>query len=399
MSMRNGRPPRKSSSHGSNSSRRNQAQSSSGSSNGSSSSGSGSGNASPHHPTSDPGQHPKVGVAQMSVPVEWSMPSPAGDSMFPFDSNTFADDAFWSEEAGTSLSSELESLFGTDAQSLPSYNQFLDQAMMSNISTAVSLPPPSEMPPSSAVAQPLIVAPLIAPLPRDASIKRSASMPQPVSHLDTQQQTTPAARSCPSRRRNCMATLFELTLEMDVSDQRCTTATAPSGSALETGVQAQQQSREVDNVLLRNRKAIDTLTKTLACPCSAESSITVAAYLLASKVIAWNGAILGAESDSRLEGEVNIMASYISATPISMGNYRLSPRAQRSVRANVVLAELRNLAQPMIDRMPLFRSSSVTDLGKTGVVAEEDCMLRQQLRRMIAAAKASAERSPSEEHV
>ena len=408
VSMRTGRPPRTSTSNGSNSSNGGGPRSGSGSGSGSNSnSGAGSSrNTSPRQPqrTSNPAQDEATSTVQQTG---WAMPSPTSSSTFPHDSDMAGDDSLWSEQASISLSNELESLFGTDNSGFLGFNPFLpipDQPMMSDINTSVPLPP-SGMAPSSAPPQ-ASMGPATTTVPHRQSrthpplVSRPSQqtpIPKPVALPNKQQHPVGTDKSCHGRRQNCMATLFELTLDMYVSDQTCNTSTSSRDSVTDVHLRNQQQARDVDAVLFRNREAIHTLTKTLDCPCSTDQSISFAAYLLASKIVAWYGAILGVESDTPLEGEASTIASWIKAKPISIGNYRLDAKAQRSVRANVVLGELRTLVQPMIDNMPLFRSSNVNDMGRPGAVAKEDCMLRQQMQWIVEAATQSSEQYPDEE--
>lgn len=191
-----------------------------------------------------------------------------------------------------------------------------------------------------------------------------------------------------TRGQSCLASLFQLALDLHIAHQICTTANSSiPGSlaevpALHTPSSSSDSStRGVDSVLLQNREAIHLLSQTLECPCSSELSVTLAAYLVASKIVAWYGAILGINdsTSSSVSDQGYVlnpsMAGRIVARPILMGTYSLDAKVHRSIRARVVVSELSVLVEPLLAKLPHFKQPTSS--------FEQKCGLRDQMRMII----------------
>ncbi|KAI5370381.1 hypothetical protein Slin14017_G012600 [Septoria linicola] len=91
------------------------------------------------------------------------------------------------------------------------------------------------------------------------------------------------------------------------------------------------------------------------------------------------------------------MSSHIAPSPLFMGSYELSAEAKRSIRARIVLTELKSHVEPLLLRLPQFYasasagSSGGTGAGKfegTGTPLEvQRCVLREQLQQLLAEAR------------
>ncbi|KAF2172666.1 hypothetical protein M409DRAFT_49215 [Zasmidium cellare ATCC 36951] len=207
--------------------------------------------------------------------------------------------------------------------------------------------------------------------------------PQSGSSYGPSNETAMTGSCGDSAEQSCLTSLSQLTLELHVQDSVCTTAIC-SGSS--------QQHREetnvhrgVDSVLLQNRSAVRLLARVLDCPCSRELSVTLAAYLVACKIVAWYGAILGV-------GCTPSVATRITEQPIVMGSYSLDASVQRSVRAKVVLSELSLQVEPLLASLPQFHvtlgelaswTTSSPSSRPVPPVDQQRCFLRDQLQKVV----------------
>lgn len=192
-----------------------------------------------------------------------------------------------------------------------------------------------------------------------------------------------------TRGQSCLASLFQLALDLHMPSQTCMTTNSSipgsltEASALNTHNSNDDSSpRGVDSVLLQNREAITLLSQTLNCPCSSELSVTLAAYLVASKIVAWYGAILGIHDNipSPVADQQGYflnpsIANRIVGRPILMGSYTLDAKVHRSIRARVVVSELSLLVEPLLAKLPHFKQSTSS--------FEQRCELRDQIRRIV----------------
>lgn len=171
-------------------------------------------------------------------------------------------------------------------------------------------------------------------------------------------------------------------------NQKCmTTNSSIPGSLTEASAlhgpnnNSDSSPRGVDSVLLQNREAITLLSQTLNCPCSSELSVTLAAYLVASKIVAWYGAILGIDDNipSPVSDQGYLLnpstANRVVGRPILMGSYTLDAKVHRSIRARVVVSELTLLIEPLLAKLPHFKQSTSS--------FEQRCELRDQIRRIV----------------
>lgn len=202
------------------------------------------------------------------------------------------------------------------------------------------------------------------PSQQQPSIPRSQPTPS------SEEADTPAS-SCSNRGQNCLATLFQLALDLHVPSQSCTSDNTTSATSLDldntTAATPNNSSpiRGVDAVLLQNRAAAQSLSQILDCPCSKALSVTLAVYLVASKIVAWYGAIVGVESADHHHHHhhhhPSSLIERIVPSPIYMGAYSLGADVHRSVRANVVVSELGTLVEPMLAKLPHFHHALGND--------------------------------------
>ncbi|KAL9080000.1 MAG: hypothetical protein Q9157_001145 [Trypethelium eluteriae] len=205
--------------------------------------------------------------------------------------------------------------------------------------------------------------------------------------------------------QDCMALALQVVYDLHVPREHCRTA---ASSDPMTCIQTfKDEPRDVDSVLFLNRDAIKSVNKILGCPCSADRSVALACYLAAAKIIEWYGAAIGISVDASrddghengangfLDDEVKLrpMSDRIISRPIFMGRYCLDAEVHRSVRAKVVLSELREHIQPLMSRLPRYHISQASGKGaKHGAPVaspfskdndNSSCMLRNQVRKII----------------
>lgn len=208
----------------------------------------------------------------------------------------------------------------------------------------------------------------------------------PPSDAESSNENSSASLCSRACGQACLGSLFQLALELHVPNEACTAAAASSPT--QRVEQASDDFRGIDAVLFQNRCAVRLLSQVLECPCARELSVTLAAYLVASKIVAWYGAILGVECTAS-------MASRITARPILMGSYSLEADAQRSVRAKVVLSELNMRVEPLLANLPYFHqscsgghsssssSSSSSSPQPASPLDQRRCFLRDQLQKVV----------------
>lgn len=215
------------------------------------------------------------------------------------------------------------------------------------------------------------------------------------SHHAPDERSIPPGSPC-TRGQNCLADLSELALDLHIpNDHSCTTSNSSLPGSLTAALHTPASSDNVsfplgvDAVLLQNRTALSRLSQTLDCPCSSDLSVTLAAYLVASKIVAWYGAILGIDDNSNnssvlSEGESFRTAnnsSRIVGRPILMGTYSLDAKVHASIRARVVVSELSGCVEPLLAKLPHFKQSM-----SASFVEEQRCNLRDHVRRIVAEA-------------
>lgn len=196
------------------------------------------------------------------------------------------------------------------------------------------------------------------------------------------------------RGQDCLALALQVVSDLHVSRESCSTVASDPMNCIPP---SKEEARDVDQVLFLNRDAIKSVNKVLDCPCSSDPSVALACYLAASKIVAWYAAAIGIPGGQHSDGMDNSlpMADRIIDRPIFMGRYCLDPEAQRSVRAKVVLTELREQIQPLLAKLPKHQVSSFgrpehgsTSMSLSAATLPKDndgqpCVLRNQIRRII----------------
>ncbi|KAI9668120.1 MAG: hypothetical protein M1821_000940 [Bathelium mastoideum] len=226
---------------------------------------------------------------------------------------------------------------------------------------------------------------------------------------DFAQEPAPARTRKPSQPyhhgQDCMALALQVIYDLHVAREHCNTTASDPMTYMQT---PREDPRDVDTVLFLNRDAIKSINKVLSCSyCSGDNSILLACYLAASKIVEWYAAAIGLATDGPEEdtGRGNYdsisddqnharpMSDRIISRPIFMGRYCLNAEVHRSVRAKVVLSELREHIQPLIGRLPKYHLSSSNLKGtKHGSsissplhkdIDGQLCALRNQVRKII----------------
>ncbi|KAF2795488.1 hypothetical protein K505DRAFT_195049, partial [Melanomma pulvis-pyrius CBS 109.77] len=201
------------------------------------------------------------------------------------------------------------------------------------------------------------------------------------------------------RGHDCMALALRVVYNLNVMREPCHIATSDPMAYIQS---SENEARDVDTVLFHNRDAAQTIKKILDCSCSTDSTVTLACYLAATKIVDWYGAAIGAAGEPSGEEACSntaldhnsvrrAMVDRIIARPIFMGRYCLDPEVQRAVRAQVVLSELKEHVQPLISRLPKYYVSGF-DAGdessfSKGLNGNQSCVLRNQLRAVIQTAR------------
>lgn len=222
---------------------------------------------------------------------------------------------------------------------------------------------------------------------------------RPATASSTTKPTAPASQEQPVKQttgthslgQDCMMLALQVVLDLHISQSSCLTA-ASDPMIMQSS--SKRDARDIDAVLFQNRDAIKSVNKVLDCPCSADQSVALACYLAVAKVLAWYGAAIGFDDGQRRgSGDSNQpMADRIVPRPIFIGRYCLDPEAQRSVRANVVLTELREHILPLLLKLPKHFISSLArpDQGSLATSSSssrasdgQPCALRDQLKNVI----------------
>ncbi|KAF2219508.1 hypothetical protein BDZ85DRAFT_43130 [Elsinoe ampelina] len=191
------------------------------------------------------------------------------------------------------------------------------------------------------------------------------------------------------RGQDCLALVLQVVSDLHVVRDSCSTAASDPMTCIQS---AHEEARDVDQVLFLNRDAITTINKVLDCPCSSDPSVSLACYLAATKIVSWYAAAIGV-TDGQPDHLDNSLPLIVSR-PIFMGRYCLDAEAQRSVRAKVVLTELREHIQPLLAKLPKHQVSSFgrpehgssMPLSSSSLPKDNDghpCALRSQIRRII----------------
>jgi len=189
-------------------------------------------------------------------------------------------------------------------------------------------------------------------------------------------QSIRQAASVHAAGKGCMALALELVSSLHVSRESCVASVA-TPLAIPTTT---EDTRDVDQVLFENRDAIKAVHQILDCPCSRDPSIFMACHLVAAKIVSWYQAALGlSEKQFVAAGDDPAFADRVVARPIFMGNYLLDAAASRSVRAGLILSELKEHMQPLLLRL----SGQMPGAAATGGSIEFGCTLRDQLRGTI----------------
>ncbi|KAI9706229.1 MAG: hypothetical protein M1820_004804 [Bogoriella megaspora] len=266
----------------------------------------------------------------------------------------------------------------------------------------------------------------------------------PETPLSRQEDTVKSSMHLHHRDQDCMSSILQLVSDLHVPQEQCSSKLSSPPQYLQA---TPDESRDLDTVLFSNRDAIRSINTILDCHCAtADRSVGMACYLAAAKIVDWYGAAIGITStDVSQEDNLNSfrntpisthnvenniskpninhnanqsrvslsrsplpqrrLSSHITAQPIFMGRYVLDADVLQSVRAKVVLSEVREHFQPLLSRLPkyhVFNSSKISctsgpelcgpngDLHSSASSRDYDgplcCALRNQLRRILKAA-------------
>ena len=200
-----------------------------------------------------------------------------------------------------------------------------------------------------------------------------------------------------TEQQDCMALALSLVQSMHLLSSSCAlslpTAAASHGSpASETwGPRKKKKAvRGMDYVLINNRATIKTIHRILQCSCSQDKNIAFICSLVIEKVLRWyRAATRNLEDDEQACGESENLPEQVMSLPIYMGEYRLNGVSQRSMRANLVLDELKTQMKPLIERFSK-RFCTISPEGNenhlTATCSTLDKYLRQRLRDVARAA-------------
>jgi len=194
---------------------------------------------------------------------------------------------------------------------------------------------------------------------------------------------------------DCLMSAMKVVADLHITSSPCIT----SDSDMVGMRPPKAAARDIDNVLFQNRDAIGTLKHVLECPCAKSNTVLLACYMAASSVVTWYGAAIGLPSDTG-DGSEQASGPQIVSRPIFMGRYCLDSNAEQTVRARIVLDEIREHVQPLLAKMPLHyvsghdRSGSLSSSSSMSSMmtspndaAGKSCALRDSLRRVIAEAE------------
>ena len=199
--------------------------------------------------------------------------------------------------------------------------------------------------------------------------------------------------------KDCLIRVLEVVRSLHVSVISCSTVVSDTGLSdssifnhLASIQPKRDDRRDIDQVFFKNRDAIKSLHRILDCGCSASPSVALACYLAAGKIIRWYRAAIGISDEAEAANDRKSMPEQIVVRPIYMGRYCLHPTTQRSVRASVVLNELKEQVQPLLTRLD---RKGLDHMQRDGQAEPVDCAraaapsdkpanaLREQLREIV----------------
>lgn len=161
------------------------------------------------------------------------------------------------------------------------------------------------------------------------------------SNLDSKRPTTTAwanppsssalsCQSCPSAQ-NCtdlaFSTLQSLTFHGHPGSTPAVTGRPP-----------------IDKILKSNKSAIDNLITLLTCACSLDPQFALLVALIAFKILGWYQAVAGIDSSETLDSTISPTGN-IKRMPIMVGGYTLDGDGKDRMEVQLVLSELRKVAQ------------------------------------------------------
>lgn len=194
--------------------------------------------------------------------------------------------------------------------------------------------------------------------------------------------------------QDCMALALELIQSMHVLSSTCALSVAanpaphsPTGPDNWGTRKETRAARGMDIVLIKNRAAIKTLHRIMQCSCSQDRSMAFICSMVVEKILRWYRAgTRDFEGDDGTTGEREGLPEQVMSLPIYMGEYRLYSVSQRTMRASLVLDELKTQMKPLVEKFTKRFCPFPQDSGsqnKTSLISscyDLDKHLRERLR-------------------
>ena len=199
-----------------------------------------------------------------------------------------------------------------------------------------------------------------------------SKQPTPAAWASQPSSSSMSSQSCPSSQ-NCTELAFS-TLQ---------SLTFPGNPGSSSAVMGRPP---VDKILKSNKSAIDNLITLLTCACSLDPQFALLVALIAFKILGWYQAVAGIDSSS----PSNTLDSTLSPTenikrmPIMVGGYTLDGDDKDRMEVQLVLSELRKVAQLVDKFTKRFCEGNDGAVGKDGGICRSlESFLRMRLKGTV----------------
>ncbi|KAH6673161.1 hypothetical protein B0J14DRAFT_65395 [Halenospora varia] len=152
----------------------------------------------------------------------------------------------------------------------------------------------------------------------------------------------------PPVAHDCMTVAVGILQALHVAPGSCDVLANQRGKHLQKAIPT------IDHALATNKETIDSLERVIECSCSLNPELYLILTLVASKLIAWYGAV--ARCDHQLNTGLldnnmpNMAPERVRYLPITLGMYHLAGESEEKMRAQLVLREL-NRAVGLVGRL------------------------------------------------
>ena len=146
-----------------------------------------------------------------------------------------------------------------------------------------------------------------------------------------------------------------------------------------------QPTNSIEQVLITNKAAMACLERTLACPCSNNPHYALTLALMCHKILVRYEAIIKTpHTTSAPEGSRSPTTEKFSATPITVGAYRMDAEDERRLKIQLVVNELRKM-KGVIERYEEKYCAATDDEKdrKNSIYSALESFLRSDLKEKL----------------